>query len=37
MQALTPRFENGFACAPEGPGFGVNMNEALLKKVAVPI
>jgi L-rhamnonate dehydratase len=37
MQALTPRFEKGFAYAPEDPGFGVELNEAILKKVAVPV
>ena len=37
MQALTPRFENGFAYPPEGPGFGVEIDNALLKKVAVPV
>jgi L-rhamnonate dehydratase len=37
MQALTPRFEKGFAFPPEGPGFGVEINDALLKKVAMPV
>jgi L-alanine-DL-glutamate epimerase-like enolase superfamily enzyme len=37
MQVLTPRFEKGFAYPPEGPGFGVDINDALLKKVAVAV
>jgi len=37
MQVLTPRFEKGFAYPPEGPGFGVEINDALLKKVAVAV
>lgn len=36
MEALTPRFENGYAYPPEGPGFGLEITESLLRKVAVP-
>ena len=37
MDALTPRFENGYAYPPEGPGFGLEITESLLRKVAVPV
>ena len=36
MEALTPRFENGYAYPPEGPGFGLAITESLLRKVTVP-
>jgi L-alanine-DL-glutamate epimerase-like enolase superfamily enzyme len=36
MEALTPRFENGYSYPPEGPGFGLEITESLLRKVAVP-
>jgi L-alanine-DL-glutamate epimerase-like enolase superfamily enzyme len=31
-----PRYENGFLYPPEGPGFGVELNEAAVKKLATP-
>ena len=36
MEALTPRFENGYAYPPEGPGFGLEITESLLRKMIVP-
>ncbi len=31
-----PRYENGFLYPPDGPGFGVELNEAAVKKLATP-
>ncbi|MFA5308735.1 MAG: mandelate racemase/muconate lactonizing enzyme family protein [Dehalococcoidales bacterium] len=31
-----PRYENGFLYAPDGPGLGVELNEASVKKFATP-
>jgi L-alanine-DL-glutamate epimerase-like enolase superfamily enzyme len=31
-----PRYENGFLYPPEGPGIGVELNEAAVKKLATP-
>jgi len=31
-----PRYENGFLYPPEGPGLGVELNEAAVKKLATP-
>jgi L-rhamnonate dehydratase len=32
LAALTSRFENGFVYPPAGPGFGVDLNEAILRR-----
>ncbi|HLJ17917.1 MAG TPA: enolase C-terminal domain-like protein [Bryobacteraceae bacterium] len=32
LAALTSRFENGFVYPPTGPGFGVELNEAILRR-----
>ncbi|MBL8179445.1 MAG: mandelate racemase/muconate lactonizing enzyme family protein [Bryobacterales bacterium] len=32
MERLTPRFENGYYLPPEGPGMGVDLPQAVLKK-----
>jgi len=34
MQAMTPKFENGYYYPPEKPGFGVELDEAMLRKHA---
>jgi L-alanine-DL-glutamate epimerase-like enolase superfamily enzyme len=31
-----PRYENGFLYPPEGPGFGIELNEAVLKDLQTP-
>ncbi len=34
LAVKVPRYENGFLYPPEGPGFGVELNEAAVKKYA---
>jgi L-rhamnonate dehydratase len=34
MQAMSPRFENGYLYPPEKPGFGVELTDALINKHA---
>jgi len=36
LAVKVPRYENGFLYPPEGPGFGVELNEAAVKKFASP-
>jgi L-alanine-DL-glutamate epimerase-like enolase superfamily enzyme len=36
LAVKVPRYENGFLYPPEGPGFGVELNEAAVKKLATP-
>ncbi|MGD0779601.1 MAG: mandelate racemase/muconate lactonizing enzyme family protein [Dehalococcoidales bacterium] len=36
LAVKVPRYENGFLYPPEGPGIGVELNEAAVKKLATP-
>jgi L-alanine-DL-glutamate epimerase-like enolase superfamily enzyme len=36
LAVKVPRYENGFLYPPEGPGIGVELNEAAVKKFATP-
>jgi L-alanine-DL-glutamate epimerase-like enolase superfamily enzyme len=36
LAVKVPRYENGFLYPPDGPGFGVELNEAAVKKLATP-
>jgi L-alanine-DL-glutamate epimerase-like enolase superfamily enzyme len=36
LAVKVPRYENGFLYVPEGPGIGVELNEAAVKKLATP-
>jgi L-alanine-DL-glutamate epimerase-like enolase superfamily enzyme len=36
LAVKVPRYENGFLYPPKGPGFGVELNEAAVKKFASP-
>jgi len=36
LAVKVPRYENGFLYPPHGPGFGVELNEAAVKKLATP-
>jgi L-alanine-DL-glutamate epimerase-like enolase superfamily enzyme len=36
LAVKVPRYENGFLYPPDGPGFGVELNEAAVKRLATP-
>jgi L-alanine-DL-glutamate epimerase-like enolase superfamily enzyme len=36
LAVKVPRYENGFLYPPDGPGIGVELNEAAVKKLATP-
>ncbi len=36
LAVKVPRYENGFLYPPDGPGLGVELNEAAVKKLATP-
>ncbi len=36
LAVKVPRYEKGFLYPPDGPGFGVELNEAAVKKLATP-
>jgi L-alanine-DL-glutamate epimerase-like enolase superfamily enzyme len=36
LAVKVPRYEKGFLYPPDGPGFGVTLNESALKKLATP-